>query len=277
MVLIGSNLFDMLCKFFLLASFIFLANTKVSLATESRSVEINNEDHAGVVTSSNVHAHAIWDELTRKYVSEDGFVNYKGFIKDSVKLNHYLKLLSANHPSASWNSDQRKAYWINAYNAFTIKLITKHYPLASIRELGGAIYKVNTPWDIKFIHIGDETYDLNNIEHAILRKEWNDPRIHAAINCASVSCPALLKGAYIADKLDQQLDAQMRRFVNDKTKNQMAKNELMLSKIFKWFSGDFKSVSTDLIGYINQYAVIEVNQDAKISFSEYDWNLNVWR
>lgn len=221
-----------------------------------------------------LHHHAIWDELTHKHVTDEGFVNYKGFIKDSSKLNNYLELLSKNHPKDTWTSNQRKAYWINAYNAFTIKLIVDNYPVESIKDLGGSIYKVNTPWDIKFIKIGEEEYDLNNIEHSILRKEWEDPRIHAAVNCASVSCPALMQGAYIADKLDQQLDTQMKRFIQDSNKNTIAKNELKLSRIFKWFSGDFKNISPSVIAYLNKYSSVEISEDADIEYVEYDWSLN---
>ncbi len=223
---------------------------------------------------TDIHEHKLWDELTKKYVSDAGFVNYKGFVRDSLKINKYLALLSSNHPNDSWTSDQRKAYWINAYNAFTIKLIVDNYPVKSIKDLGGSIYKVNTPWDIKFIKIGDEEYDLNNIEHGILRDQWEDPRIHAAVNCASVSCPALMKGAFTAEQLEKQLDMQMKRFILDNSKNILSKNSVKLSKIFKWFSGDFKNVAPDVIKYINRYSDIEISEDADIDYFEYDWNLN---
>lgn len=225
-------------------------------------------------TNNSLHDHLIWDKLTQKHVTGKGFVNYKGFIKDSTKLNNYLELLEKNHPKDTWTSNQRKAYWINAYNAYTIKLIVNNYPVESIKDLGGSIYKVNTPWDIKFINIGEEEYDLNNIEHSILRKEWEDPRIHAAVNCASVSCPALMQGAYTADKLDQQLDAQMKRFIQDASKNTIGKDKLKLSKIFKWFSGDFKNVSPSVIAYLNKYATVKISENADVEYLEYSWDLN---
>lgn len=224
--------------------------------------------------NASIHSHAIWDALTKKHVSSDGFVDYKGFMNDKAQLNSYLEQLSSNHPKDTWSSDERKAYWINAYNAFTIKLVIDNYPIKSIKDLGGAIYKVNSPWDIKFITIEGKKYDLNNIEHSILRKQWSDPRIHAAINCASISCPALMRGAYVASKLEAQLDAQMKRFINDKTKNVITKDKVTLSKIFKWFGGDFKHDSPSIIDYLNKYAAVKITDSASITYSEYDWNLN---
>lgn len=225
-------------------------------------------------TDEIVHKHEQWDELTKKYVTDKGFVNYKGFIKDSTKLNSYLDLLAANHPKESWSDAQKKAYWINAYNAFTIQLIIRNYPVKSIKDLGGSIYRVNTPWDIKFIHLGDETYDLNNIEHSILRKKWDDARVHAVVNCASVSCPSLRRGAFIANELDKQMDEQMRTFINDETKNTIATDKAKVSSLFKWFSGDFKDNAPSVIEYINQYSKVKINSGAEITYQDYNWNLN---
>ncbi|MCG8576475.1 MAG: DUF547 domain-containing protein [Flavobacteriales bacterium] len=218
--------------------------------------------------------HGIWDELTKKYVTEEGKVNYKGFQKEEARLDEYLKVLSANHPDKSWNRNQRLAYWINAYNAFTVKLIVKNYPIKSIKELGGGIYKVNTPWDIKFIKIGDKTYDLNNIEHGIIRKEFKEPRIHFAINCAAVSCPKLRNEAYFPDRLDAQLDDQAIFFINNSPKNNITSEEAQLSKIFSWFRGDFKKKYPSIMAFINKYSTVKIEKKTKISYLEYDWNLN---
>lgn len=223
---------------------------------------------------TNLHKHQIWDELTKKHVTEKGYLDYKGMIKDSTTLNKYLKQLSANHPNDSWTSDQRKAFWINAYNAFTVKLIVDNYPVKSIKDLGGAIYRVNTPWDITFINIGDEEYHLNDLEHNILRKEWEDARIHAAVNCASISCPRLKAGAFTAGNLEKQLDEQMRIFINDETKNVINEKSAKLSKLFKWFSGDFKNNAPSVIAYINKYSKTKLSEDADIDYLEYNWDLN---
>jgi hypothetical protein len=260
---------------FLFFSFVTYA-CEGNLDVDHKEVPQNSKSEETIENSQNnaLHEHKLWDKLTKLYVTEDGFVDYKGFVKDSTKLNQYLELLSANHPNDRWSSDQRKAYWINAYNAFTVKLIVKNYPVKSIKDLGGSIYKVNTPWDIKFINIGDEQYDLNNIEHSILRKEWEDPRIHAAVNCASVSCPGLRQGAFTADNLDKQLDEQMKSFIQDESKNRITKDKLKLSKIFKWFTGDFKNVAPSEIAYLNRFTKVKISEDAEIDYFEYDWDLN---
>lgn len=221
--------------------------------------------------------HSFWDELTKSHVNDNGFPNYKGFIQDSLKFNRYLDQLTSNHPKESWSSNERKAFWINAYNAFTIKLIVDNYPVETIKDLGGGIYRVNTPWDIKFIQIEDKTYHLNDLEHNILRKEWSDPRIHAAVNCASISCPRLMKGAYLAEQLDEQLDRQMKAFIHDTTKNKIGEKEVKLSKLFKWFSGDFKVEHLSVIDYINSYSDVKIKKSAKVEYFDYDWGLNEQR
>lgn len=219
--------------------------------------------------------HKSWNDLLQKHVNDAGHVNYKSFKEDEEKLNDYLTVLSKNHPDKSWDKNDRLAFWINAYNAFTVKLIVKNYPVKSIKELGGAIYKVNTPWDIKFIKIGDEVYDLNNIEHTKIRKQFNDPRIHFAVNCASVSCPKLRNEAYIGDKVDDQLNDQARYFISNKVKNQIkSSKKAKLSKIFKWYKGVFTSSGKTIIEYINQFSDVKLDADATIEFLDYDWNLN---
>jgi hypothetical protein len=219
--------------------------------------------------------HKGWNTLLNKHVDEAGNVDYKGFKSEEKALNEYLTVLSKNHPDNSWKRNDRLAFWINAYNAFTVKLIVKNYPVKSIKDLGGSIYKVNTPWDIKFIKIGEEVYDLNNIEHGMIRKEFSDPRIHFAVNCASVSCPKLRNEAYVGTTIDQQLEDQAKYFINNKVKNQIkSTKKAKLSKIFRWYKGDFISSGMSVVEYINQYADVKLEADAKIEFLDYDWDLN---
>lgn len=220
------------------------------------------------------HQHDKWNTLAGKYVNEKGFVDYKGFVKDSLVLNSYLQELAQNHPKESWTINQAKAYWINAYNAFTVKLIVDNYPVKTIKELGGSIYKVNTPWDIKFIKLGDETYDLNNIEHGILRDQYPDPRIHAVVNCASFSCPRLRNEAFTPDKLEEQMTDQMNYFINDTDKNVITKYKAELSSLFKWYSGDFTKDGRTIVAYINEYSDTKIDEDTKIVYKSYDWSLN---
>jgi hypothetical protein len=231
-------------------------------------------DAQKIPNNSNPVSHDIWNGLLQKNVDANGHVNYKGFKSEEAQLEKYLNILRAAHPNTDkWSKDERLAYWINAYNAFTVELIIKNYPCKSIKDLGGAIYKVNTPWDIKFITIQGITYDLNNIEHDIIRKEFNEPRIHFAVNCASVSCPNLRNEAFVASRLNEQLDDQARKFINDKSKNNISANNAQLSKLFTWFKGDFTKQGT-VVAFINKYSTVKLSEKAKIDYLEYNWNLN---
>ncbi|MFZ6010570.1 MAG: DUF547 domain-containing protein [Bacteroidota bacterium] len=220
-------------------------------------------------------SHAKWDQLLKKYVGVDGRVNYKGFSGDKNSLNAYLQDLTNHSPDNRWKKNEKLAYWINAYNAFTVKLIVDNYPLKGIKDLNPtvALPGVNTVWQKRFFKIGPKETSLDDIEHEILRKQFDEPRIHFAINCASVSCPVLLNEAYTPDKIEQQLQQQAIRFVNDPTRNIVSKNELRLSQIFNWFTKDFTKKGT-LIDFVNQYAKVKVSKNASLKFLEYNWNLN---
>lgn len=219
-------------------------------------------------------SHALWDGLLKEHRRADGMVDYQGFIRDSAQLNAYLGLLSAAHPQKSWGKDEQMAYWINAYNAFTVKLIVDHYPVESIKDIKRGIPFVNTVWDINFIDIQGQRYNLNDIEHGILRKHYKDARIHAAVNCASFSCPLLWPEAFVGGRLDAQLDAAMRAFVNDPLRNRVSAGQAELSAIFSWFGGDFKKDAGSLRDFINRYAEQPLSKEGKISHLDYDWRLN---
>lgn len=219
-------------------------------------------------------SHEIWDTLVKKHVSEEGTVDYKGFIQDSVQLNAYLDLLRKHHPNdKNWSREEQIAYWLNVYNAFTVKLIVDHHPTESIKDIKNGIPFVNTVWDIKFIEIEGATYDLNNVEHGILRPQFNEPRIHFAANCASISCPRLRNEAYTAEKLDGQLTDQARYFLSNPIKNIITEERAQLSKIFSWYKGDFKKQGS-LRDFINRYSEVKINEDTKIDYLDYDWQLN---
>lgn len=221
------------------------------------------------------HSHNLFNQLLNKHVSIDGSVNYKGFLTDSSQLNAYTKSLSSNEPNESWTENQKKAYWINAYNAFTITLIIRNYPLNSITDLHPTIKipGISTVWHKKFFNINGKPQNLNNIEHEILRKQFNDPRIHFAIVCASFSCPQLLNDAFIASKLDHQLTTQGIQFINDLRKNKINSDKVEISKIFQWFKSDF-TIDETLIQFLNKFSTIPINENAKISYLSYNWNLN---
>ncbi len=217
--------------------------------------------------------HERWSALLKKHVNNKGDVDYKGFIKDSAALNSYLKLLSDHAPDSSLTKNEKFAYWINAYNAFTVKLITENYPVKSIKDLGSTATK-NSPWDKKFFTIGGKEMTLNNIEHDILRKQFNDPRLHFAINCASYSCPKLLNKAFEASILNKQLDARASDFLNDTTKNIITPAKAKLSSILLWYGDDFTKKGISKIEYINKYSRNKILTTARIDYLKYNWELN---
>ncbi|GAA4831464.1 DUF547 domain-containing protein [Algivirga pacifica] len=219
--------------------------------------------------------HSSWSRLLQKHVQENGRINYEGFKEDEQAFQEYLDLLRENHPNPeTWNEAEQLAYWLNAYNAFTIELILKNYPLKSIKDINTVnIPFVHSPWTIKFIEIQGKKYSLDNIEHDFLRKEFEEPRIHFAIVCASISCPNLRREAYTAQQINQQLQEEAIAFINDPSKNKIGKNEVQLSKVFSWFKGDFTK-NGSLINFINQYSKIKIEEGAEIDYLDYNWALN---
>lgn len=209
--------------------------------------------------------HAPWDTLLRRHVSADGRVHYKGFATDRAVLKDYLNTLAQNPPAATWSRTEKMAYWINAYNAFTVDLIVEHYPLQSITQLDGG-----KTWDVKRIEIGSKKYSLNDIENGILRPQFADARIHFAINCAARSCPPLHNRAYTAENLERMLEERTRRFVRNERYNRIRPTRAEVSKIFDWYADDFGDLHT----FLSRYAGVTVSPTATVVFLEYDWRLN---
>lgn len=212
-------------------------------------------------------------ELLKAYVDDEGFVDYSGFAKDSIRLNEYCRILSDCPPNSKWSKEEKLAYWINVYNAFTIKLIVDHYPVASIKDIKKGIPFINSVWDMEFFEIGGVKMDLNDVEHDILRKEFDEPRIHFAIVCASKSCPQLRNEAYTSALLNVQLETQTKKFFNDTTKNRIGNDRIELSPIFKWFKKDFTRSGT-LHDWVKEYYKGPTDENAKITYMDYDWSLN---
>lgn len=210
-------------------------------------------------------SHKVFDQLLKKHVSEDGLVNYKGFIIDEVILSAYLTLLSENPPKGDWTKEEKLAFWMNVYNAFTIKLIIDNYPTKSIKDIRDA-------WSARFFKIGDKWYNLHDVEHKALRK-MRDPRIHFGINCASFSCPPLLNSAFKASTVNADLEFLTRRFINNQSRNTITEDSFEISKIFQWFGKDFK-MDGSLVDYLNKYSNVKIKKTAERSFKRYDWSLN---
>lgn len=229
------------------------------------------------ITASKMKApsHGSWTNLLQQHVSAEGWVDYAGFKASQTQLDAYLAILSSATPSGDWSEQEKLAYWINAYNAFTVKVIVDNYPLESIRDLHPKPYipLLNTVWHRKFFNLNGRPTNLDEIEHKILRKQFDEPRIHFAINCASVSCPVLRNEAYTAEKLEAQLTDQAKKFLSSEIRNTISQDKIQISRIFQWFKGDFTQKGS-LIDFLNQYSPVEISEDAKISHLDYDWGLN---
>ena len=208
--------------------------------------------------------HASFDALLKKHVAATGKVNYKNFKTDKAALEAYIQNLSENTPADSWSKAEKMAYWINAYNALTIKLIVDNYPLSSITKLDNG-----KTWDVKRFKLGAKTYSLNGIENEILRP-MGDARIHFAINCAAKSCPALSNDAFTSKNLQSLLELRTKRFINDPKANVLKGKDIKISKIFDWYGKDFYSI----VDFVNRYAVSKIPANAQWGYTDYDWSLN---
>ncbi len=226
--------------------------------------------------------HSKFDTLLKTYVQNDK-VNYAA-LKQDKRLDEYLQQLSEADPEALPTREEKIAFWINAYNAYTLKLVVDNYPIKSITDLSVLGYlslPFDSPWKRKFCKIGGKMYSLDEIEHDILRAKFGEEQIHFAVNCASESCPVLRSEAYTGAKLGTQLREQAEAFLRDSTRNhiKLEGNTLYLSKIFEWYRSDFESKKGSLLKYIAQFFSGEERErlesgNITIKFLDYNWNLN---
>ncbi|EPR73857.1 Uncharacterized protein DUF547 [Winogradskyella psychrotolerans RS-3] len=238
--------------------------TKISLE-EDGTISDDSITETTEIIYTEAFDHAIFNALLKKHVSENGNVNYKSIKSESKTFQRYIDLLKLHQPNDDWTKNDKLAYWINAYNALTIDLILRNYPTKSIKD-------IKDPWDQRLWKFGNTWQNLNDIEHEILRK-MNEPRIHFAIVCASVSCPKLQNTAFTASNLDQQLTDATKEFLADTSKNELSKDNIKISKIFRWFKDDFEQ-NGSLIDFLNKYSDITISESTKKSYTDYNWNLN---
>lgn len=244
------------------------------------------------------HTHAAWNTLLAQHVqvAPDGKssrVNYAGLQKNRAALRTYLGTLSVVSVSeyTQWNKPQQFAFLANAYNAFTVEKVLTRYPnLKSIRDFGGVF---GNPWKDRFFTLLGQPQNLDGIEHELLRAPgvFDEPRVHVAVNCASIGCPMLANRAFTADGLDAQLETLMRAFLSDPTRNRYnpQTHTLELSRIFEWYRADFEKGGTSFLGYAGftsvrdlaeRYATAlsglttERARSATIRHLDYDWSLN---
>jgi len=245
------------------------------------------------------HRHTAWNTLLQQHVRwiNDGVasqVDYAGFKADQKPLDNYLESLSAVPAETfdSWSSAKRLAFLINAYNAYTLSLILTKYPdLDSIKDLGSLF---SSPWKKMFFSLLGKPRSLDTVEHGMIRAPgvYDDPRIHMAVNCAAIGCPALRDEAYRGDRLDAQLDDAVARYLKDRTRNRYnaARRTIEAGKIFDWYAEDFekgyRGISSlkqffarhaDHLTDVPAQRRLIRNQQSDISFTPYDWRLNARR
>ncbi|XDD52351.1 DUF547 domain-containing protein [Leptospira sp. WS92.C1] len=221
------------------------------------------------------HSHSQFSKQLKKYV-QNGFVDYSTWKTNRGDLDSYLQALSAvsEKEYSSFSNSEKLSFLINAYNAFTICLILDHYPVKSIQNIGGLF---SSPWKIDFFSLLGNKRTLDWIEHEKLRKDFQEPRIHFAINCASRGCPPLFQEPFQPSKLEKQLSLVTKKFLSDIKFNRYDElgKTLYLSKIFQWFEADFIRKYGNLLGFFNFHSGLSpLPSETSIRHLDYDWNLN---
>jgi hypothetical protein len=222
------------------------------------------------------HSHASFTEILQQQVTT-GRVNYRALRADQAPLKRYLDTLAAIDKSefSAWNKQQQMVYLTNLYNAATLKLIVDHYPVDSIKDIGSFF---SGPWSQKVVRLFGEVITLDNVEHDILREDYQEARLHFALVCAAKGCPPLRAEAYDASRFTEQLDEQGKIYMSNSSINRVANNgsKLYLSKIFDWFSGDFVKQSGSVVAFVTPYLPNgnAISSDPTVRYSDYDWSLN---
>lgn len=257
-----------------------LCHSSVALAAPEKELwslwDKSNEQSAQQIN------HDLWANILQQYLRIDhpSAVNrfdYQAFVQaDDERLDDYLQQLQAIDPR-QYNRNEQFAYWVNLYNALTIKVIIEEYPVASIVKTGERLFSFG-PWDDEVATVAGEELTLNDIEHRILRPIWNDLRIHFAVNCASIGCPQLLTEPFLAETLDQQLDQAARDFMTHARAVEFKNDQLVLSKIFEWYQVDFGDSEQQMLNTISNFlpaakAERVKNFQGKIRY-QYNWDLN---
>lgn len=234
-------------------------------------------------TSTRTIDFAAWDELLEIYlmVDESGIARFDYGAVTPADRNTLDALIEewSNVPVSSLSRQQQMVYWINLYNALTVQLVVEHYPVDSILDIDISGFFSNGPWEAERIEVEGTALTLNDIEHRILRPIWNDPRLHYALNCASIGCPNLLGRAWRVENIDADLDAAARAYVNNPRGFRIdADGGAIVSKIYAWFVEDFGGDEAGVVAHLKTYAegdaATALESLESLSNSEYDWSLN---
>lgn len=233
----------------------------VSLPDNRKVDKSDNLPDPGMHKKSDIQ---LFQQLLQKYVSTEGKVNYAGLKKEIKTLEAYALSLSDDSGFLQGTEKEKLALWINTYNAYTLLMVTRNYPVNSIRDL-----HAGKPWDAVWIRVGKRNYSLNQIENDVIRPLFGEPRIHFVLNCAARSCPPLLNTAITASNLENLLETATENFINSQN-NVIRENKVEISSIFDWYRDDFGPI----IPFLNRYSKIKIKDIAKISYLKYDWSLN---
>lgn len=229
------------------------------------------------------HSHAAWTEVLTRHVANDGgitVVDYAAIQADASGLDRYVALVTRVTPGRfeTWTEPQRLAFLINAYNALTVTLIVDNYPVTSIKDLGGWF---SSPWKKRFFTLLGKERHLDDIEHGIIRAQFDEPRIHFAVNCAALGCPPLRAEAYVASRLEAQLEDNTRAFLRDVRRNRYEDGTLWLSELLNWYARDFTRHDSSLKSFVAARltddpaeAAIMAGSKTRVRFLDYDWTLN---
>lgn len=258
------------------------------ILTQPAVADTNGFDHSHGNLTALLARHVRWNAAGTATT-----VDYTALAQDRPALDAYTRSLSAVSAAEyrSWTPPERMSFLINAYNAFTLQRILSRYPdLRSIRDLGNIVF--DSPWKQRFFRLLGASRHLDEVEHELLRgaPDFDEPRVHFAVNCASVGCPALRPEAYRADRLAAQLDDQTRRFLRDRSRNRFdpgGAGTAWISPIFKWYAEDFEqghqgihSVAEFLASYAEALAVPAAAREQlrrgaiTVRYTDYSWALN---
>ena len=231
-------------------------------------------------TAESADAHAAWSDFLSRYLTDDNGIALMRYgavsAADKKMLDDYLAALSQT-PIDSLRRDAQLAFWINLYNALTVKTILDNYPVSSIKKISSGFLPTG-PWDDKLTEVAGESLSLNDIEHRILRPIWQDPRLHYAVNCASIGCPNLAATAYTAATAEAMMEEAAAAFVNHPRGANVADGKLRVSSIYDWFAEDFGGEDAAIIAHLKQYAApplrAQLQTIDRIAGDDYDWSLN---
>ncbi len=226
-------------------------------------------------------SHDSWQDLLDKYLDADHASGVNRFDYAAVEradlklLEKYLDSLQEVDPRLLSKNEQL-AYWVNLYNALTVQVILDEYPVESIRNIRFLTSPFG-PWDKNFVEVQGEDLSLNDIEHEILRPIWKDPRIHFAVNCASIGCPNLVGEAFTAVNADELMTAAAHDFIGHTRGVEVKGDTVVLSSIFDWYAGDFGEDEAEVVDYVAKFVdssdVEKLKSASKFKY-QYDWKLN---